>query len=596
MRIHSITGVLCNLLASSLAAPSVTLEPSNVMFEGVTADEYRVEQFMNIRFGHDTSGSNRFRHPKAFQYTENSIVDASMTGTACPQQYDPIPGLPYIANVTNISKDCLTLRIARPEGISSDAKLAVMVWLYGGGDSIGQIYDTLYDPSPFVANSWATGHPIIYAAVNYREGNLNAALLDQLMGIEWIKSNIAAFGGDPDNITIFGESDGATSVGPQVTAYGGNGTASFRRAIMESKSAAADPGVASDFAFNSTKLLQQQLNCTSASGNDSVAMDCLRSLPLDVLLSNTIAVEEAVLPPLGFEVFIADIVVAFPLWTETSFLRHHRNFVRHGRFYKNVSMLFGWNEQDGTAFVMQNSSSDADVTDFLRATYPGLRKETISEILEYYPVSEFQSAYSLSAQYYRLAAMYRDAEFVCPSLMLADQVHKYGETSYLFSLNQTIFAESDQALLPLGVMHASDLPYVFNTASLFRNTTVSDDILATELSTIWTTYASTGEIPASYDWPQAFKCAHNATWPENANIRVFGGQTHPNPGFTRRMLDGSCCIIVKAPCSITNGNPESLRSLRSLRSTAGLPTILALSGESPVELMTQPYIRHCYIY
>ncbi|KAK9342706.1 alpha/beta-hydrolase [Lipomyces starkeyi] len=464
MRIHSITGVLCNLLASSLAAPSVTLEPSNVMFEGVTVDEYRVEQFMNIRFGHDTSGSNRFRHPKAFQYTENSIVDASMTGTACPQQYDPIPGLPYIANVTNISEDCLTLRIARPEGISSDAKLAVMIWLYGGGDSIGQIYDTLYDPSPFVANSWATGHPIIYAAVNYRvgafgfaaspslkqEGNLNAALLDQLMGIEWIKSNIAAFGGDPDNITT-----------------------------LESQ--------------------MVRLNCTSASGNDSVA-NCLRSLPLDVLLSNTIAVEEDVLPPLGFEVFIADIVVAFPLWTETSFLRHHRNFVRHGRFYKNVSMLFGWND------------SDADVTDFLRATYPGLRKETISEILEYYPVSEFQSAYNLSAQYYRLAAMYRDAEFVCPSLMLADQVHKYGETSYLFSLNQTIFAESDQALLPLGVMHASGLPYVFNTASLFRNTTVSDDILATELSTIWTTYASTGEIPASYDWPQAFKCQHSCIW------------------------------------------------------------------------------------
>ncbi|KAJ8097652.1 hypothetical protein POJ06DRAFT_240964 [Lipomyces tetrasporus] len=74
----------------------------------------------------------------------------------------------------------------------------------------------------------------------------------------------------------------------------------------------------------------------------------------------------------------------------------------------------------------------------------------------------------------------------------------------MFSLNQTLFAKSDEALLLLEV---------------------SDDIFATERSTIWTANASTGHIPESYEWPEAFESAENTSWPDNANIRVFGWPT-----------------------------------------------------------------------
>ena len=112
-----------------------------------------------------------------------------------------------------------------------------MVWIYGGGDETGSYNYSLYNPTALVAGSAAKGLPIVYVAMSYRlnvfgfanspalrsEGSLNAGLLDQRLALDWIQSNIAAFGGNPKNVTIFGESDGGTSVGLHLTSNGGTG-------------------------------------------------------------------------------------------------------------------------------------------------------------------------------------------------------------------------------------------------------------------------------------------------------------------------------------------------------------------------------------
>ena len=159
----AISVVTCIPLDHATPAPSVTVPATKVTFQGNYSND--VESFYNIRFGRDTSGANRFAHPIPFTYPPGSVVDASVYGAACPQQRVPVQGFNIFQNVTNISEDCLTLRIDRPANTTATDKLPVMVWIYGGGDSIGQIYDQAYNPAGLVLGSAAQHTPIIFVAM-----------------------------------------------------------------------------------------------------------------------------------------------------------------------------------------------------------------------------------------------------------------------------------------------------------------------------------------------------------------------------------------------------------------------------------------------
>ncbi|RAH81943.1 alpha/beta-hydrolase [Aspergillus japonicus CBS 114.51] len=222
-----------SLLQHRLRALVESLDEAH--FEGTVAND--VESLLNIRFGQDTSGLNRFAPPKPFNYAPGTLVNATQVGAACPQPQQAVSSMPLFDNVTTMSEDCLTLRIDRPARTLSSAKIPVMVWIYGGGDSFGQIYDSVYDPTGLVTGTAQKGFPIIYVAVKYRVGvfglaaspalaasdSLNVGLLGQRLALEWVQKHIAGFGGDPDpdQVTIVGESEGATGVGLLMTAYGG---------------------------------------------------------------------------------------------------------------------------------------------------------------------------------------------------------------------------------------------------------------------------------------------------------------------------------------------------------------------------------------
>ncbi|KAF7984457.1 hypothetical protein HWV62_14552 [Athelia sp. TMB] len=524
-------------LLANTSAPLVTNHTTGVSYLGTSA--HGVDEFQNIPFGQAT----RFAPPIAHVPAANTTINATGPGAACPQPFVPTPGIPLFSNVTRMSEDCLNLRIARPAGTPADAALPVMVWIYGGGDFIGQIYDQSYTPAGLVLTALANEQPILYVAVNYRVNifgfassdalrdarSLNAGLRDQRLGIEWVRDNIAAFGGDPEHITLFGESDGGTGVGLQLTAYGGKQGVSFRRAIMQSGSAAADQGVSGNVSAVNTAAVAASVGCAGP-GADVLA--CLRALPMETLLNATIARAYAVAPPFGFSTFFGvvdgDFIPAAP-----------SVLVKTGQFARDVSVIVGWNADDSSFFTSPAISTDADVAASLNQ-FPALKNSSIAHILDMYPVAEFAGAVlpndTVTAQYYRASRILRDLTVTCVAVDLAFHVTKYAErgaTARLYDLNQTALATLyvADAMPYLGVSHFSDIPYIFDEVDFFPGATAADAALARAMAGSWAAFAANGD-PARVkaangttlgEWPVAFGGGAKGDAPTEFVVNVIGG-------------------------------------------------------------------------
>ncbi|KGG51365.1 para-nitrobenzyl esterase [Mitosporidium daphniae] len=157
---------------------------------------------------------------------------------ACPQLFDPI---------NSFTEDCLYLNVFRPSAMPPKNLLPVMIWIYGGAFLIGNSWQFgLYDARNIVKHRRA-----IVVSFNYRLGSLgflytsgnsvspNLGILDQIAAINWVKANIINFGGDPDNITLIGESAGAMSIGLLVSSKNADIKNLFQKAIIMSNPFAA---------------------------------------------------------------------------------------------------------------------------------------------------------------------------------------------------------------------------------------------------------------------------------------------------------------------------------------------------------------------
>src|SRR5215471_253019 len=197
-----------------------------------------VHTFKGIPYAAPPFGSNRLRPPQPVE-SWNSVREAFTFGPKTPQPPYP-PGMERLIppELSGPGEDCLTLNIWSPD--LGSAGLPVMVWIAGGlFEYHGTGASPLYDGSHFARDG------IVCVTINYRvgaegflyldEGNANRGLLDQIAALQWVRENISAFGGDPGNVTIFGESAGGMSVGTLLSMPRAEGL--FQRAIAESGSA-----------------------------------------------------------------------------------------------------------------------------------------------------------------------------------------------------------------------------------------------------------------------------------------------------------------------------------------------------------------------
>jgi para-nitrobenzyl esterase len=292
-------GVFAGALKSSLGAEpksGAVVETSTGKIRGLMID--KVNAFKGIPYGAPTSGSRRFLPPvKPEAWT--GIKDTIQWAPEAPQvsPHGEIPEVRATIPATGMSEDCLHLNVWTT-GLNRGAKRPVMLWLHGGGFTSGNGSYTIYD-----GTNLAKTRDVVAVTINHRLNSFgflhlagiggtkfaqasNVGMLDAIAALQWVHENIANFGGDPNNITIFGQSGGAGKVSTLLAMPAAKGL--FHRAIIQSGSNLK--GVSKEDATKSAQALMAKLNVK--------IVDDLQKVPMDQLIAATTATPGLRLAPM----------------------------------------------------------------------------------------------------------------------------------------------------------------------------------------------------------------------------------------------------------------------------------------------------------
>ncbi|KAI1135034.1 alpha/beta-hydrolase [Hypoxylon sp. FL0543] len=517
-----------------------------------------VEHFQNVFYAEDTAGQNRFAPPVLIKHERGSFIDATQSGAWCPQGIGDI--LPFTSRVVNISENCLSLRIARPQHTTQDSKLPVMVWLHGGGHALGSASDVLYEPDGLIKQAAADGQPLIFVGINYRLGffgfaaskallkakHTNAGLRDQRAALEWVRDNIEHFGGDPQRVTAVGQSVGASDIGLQLIAFGGEHVP-FQQAIMMSGAPGLNFNTKSDLVANNTAAVALGAGCIKNDDSQSAeTLQCLREAPVELLTELSVTASRKARPPFGEAFF-------YPTYDGDFLLDRPSELLRAGKFAKGVPAIISWVSNEGAWYAAPTISTDEEVLGTFGLWLTGHSESTKAKLLELYPLEDFESMVRadydgpISAQYYRAAQMNKDFWFTCPVLDFAWQYVKNGGAKLsqvrLYEHNATRFTPVFEKMgVPMWrVAHLSDIPYVLNIQRLGggADNSAAQLELAKMMSRSIAKFVNSGSPESDSgnadEWPAAFANVAEGQlreeFPTELALKLWGGP-YGNPSVS----------------------------------------------------------------
>jgi para-nitrobenzyl esterase len=466
-------------LASAADHPTFAITDDGIVrgIETATTREFR-----GIPYAAAPVGDLRWRSPQRHAPWQG-VLDTTQFANHCPQIAGPF-------GQASTTEDCLFLNVATPNRGPADQEPAdlrpVMVWIHGGALVTGESND--YDATRLVEQG-----DVVVVTINYRLGTLgflahptltaespdhtsgNYGLLDQQEALRWVQRNIRAFGGDPNRVTIFGESAGGLSVHAQLASPGSQGL--FQRAIVESgayqltqPSLAAGEAVGTAFATRA--------GCTDQSAA------CLRGLSVAQVLANQ---------PSG--------VTAISPFVDGVFLPQSVGAAFASGQFNHVPVMEGSNHDEWRLFVALTDLTTGPITP---EGYPAAIQATLGVPAALVPL--FEAQYPLAnfpSPDLAVSALGTDAIFDCNARFTAQKLSQFVPTfAYEFNDEAAPQRFLPPVSFPYGAAHASEIQYLFTLpvtvpAPAFD---ASQQQLSDAMIDYWTSFARTGQ-PSSLATP-----------------------------------------------------------------------------------------------
>jgi para-nitrobenzyl esterase len=457
-------------------------------------EHHGIRILRGIPYAEAPIGDRRFRPPAPRAPWTEPLV-AAHAGPLAPQTAAPRERM-LGAGAPPTGEDCLSLNIWAPAGPGSadGAHRPVLFWIHGGAFVTGSGATPWYDGERFARN-----HDVVVVTINYRlgalgflhladlfgddwEGSGNLGILDQSCALRWTSDNIAAFGGDPSNITIFGESAGGMSVATQLGLPASKGL--FRRAIAQSGAAGHV-----HTRETATDVARRVLDVLGV--DDPVALQ-------DVPTADVLAAQEKV--NLERTNVAGGGLPFMPCVDGTTLPVGPQQAVKDGHA-DGVDLMLGTNQDEMTLFTLMDPSlGSLDDAGLARRLGGLFGEERVTEAIDAYRKDREQAT---AADIWNAALS--DRVFRVPAVRLADAQRPHGSTYvYLFTWESTAFDGR------LRSCHALEIPFVWDnldqTGVPFLTGPVTDDMraLATTMNESWAAFARTGNpsTPTLADWPQ----------------------------------------------------------------------------------------------
>jgi para-nitrobenzyl esterase len=467
------------LLGLNLTAKAdpLTVKTEQGKVHGKTINNDKVRAFLGLPYAAPPTGDLRWKAPQPAAKWKGDR-DATKYGAHCAQN-------PVFADMifqdSGSSEDCLFLNVYSPATADNKSKLPVMFWIHGGGFSGGGSNEPRHN------GDFLPLKGVVLVTINYRLGVFgflatadlakeadgaagNYAFMDMIAALKWVKSNIGEFGGDPTNVTIFGESAGSFAVSTLMASPMAQGL--FHKAIGESG------GAIGRGPLNYTPLAEREVKDAQWVSTLNVkSLAELRALPTETIL------DAAKKPGLGF-----------PPNIDGKFLTEAVADTYAAGKQAHIPLLAGWNADEGSFFAMRGMT----VAQWKESADKNF-KDKAEEFLKLYPGAD-------DAQALRSAIDFGSDQFIAFGTWSWLEAHRKTGNAPVYRYHFELAATPSKFHPGTYAFHSDDIEYVFGTLDTRPGWKVSDAdrTLSDQVMTYWSNFAKAGDPNGSGlpNWPK----------------------------------------------------------------------------------------------